>query len=107
MKLINGGESLIPVNLDELLEQLGAIPPLDEPQQLSLFEIPVQPPKSIPDLDPELSKVLQALSSEPMAFDQIIVNLNLDAGNVSAALLQLELLELVEQLPGMRYRKLA
>jgi DNA processing protein len=41
-----------------------------------------------------------------MAFDQIIVHLNLDAGNVSAALLQLELLELVEQLPGMRYRKI-
>lgn len=107
LKLINGGASLIPVNLDELLEQLGAMPPLDEPQQLSLFELEVQPSKFIPDLDPELSKVLQALSSEPIGFDQIIVNLNLDAGNVSAALLQLELLELVEQLPGMRYRKLA
>jgi DNA protecting protein DprA len=106
LKLINGGASMIPVNLEELLAQLGAMPPLDEPQQLSLFEIPVQPPKSIPDLDPELAQVWQALSSEPTAFDQIIVNLNLEAGNLSAALLQLELLELVEQLPGMRYRRI-
>ncbi|VXD25387.1 Protein smf [Planktothrix serta PCC 8927] len=106
LKLINGGASMIPVNLEELLEQLGAIPPLDEPQQLSLFEIPSKPDKSIPDLDPELNQILQSLSSEPIAFDQIIVNLNLEAGNLSAALLQLELLELVEQLPGMRYRRM-
>ncbi|MBD2483595.1 DNA-processing protein DprA [Planktothrix sp. FACHB-1365] len=106
LKLINGGASMIPVNLEELLEQLGAMPPLDEPQQSSLFSLQPEPAKPLPDLDPELTQVLQAFSSEPTAFDQIIVNLNLEAGSLSAALLQLELLGLVEQLPGMRYRRI-
>lgn len=106
LKLINGGASMIPVNLEELLEQLGAIPPLDTPQQLSLFETQPEPPKPLPDLDPELTQVLQVLTSEATAFDQIIVHVKLEAGNVSAALLQLELLGFVEQLPGMRYRRM-
>jgi len=106
LKLINGGASMIPVDLEELLEQLGAMPPLDTPQQLSLFDTQPEPPKPLPDLDPELTQVLQVLTSEATAFDQIIVHVNLEAGNVSAALLQLELLGFVEQLPGMRYRRI-
>ncbi len=106
LKLINGGASMIPVDLEELLEQLGAIPPLDEPRQLSLFDTQPEPPKPLPNLDPELTQVLQVLTSEPTGFDQIIVHVNLEAGNVSAALLQLELLGFVEQLPGMRYRRM-
>lgn len=106
LKLINGGASMIPVNLEELLEQLGAMPPLDTPQQLSLFDTQPEPPKPLPDLDPELTQVLQVLTSEATAFDQIIVHVNLEAGNVSAALLQLELFGFVEQLPGMRYRRI-
>ena len=106
LKLINGGASMIPVDLEELLEQLGAIPPLDTPQQLSLFDTQREPPKPLPNLDPELTQVLQVLTSEATAFDQIIVHVNLEAGNVSAALLQLELFGFVEQLPGMRYRRI-
>ena len=106
LKLINGGASMIPVDLEELLEQLGAMPPLDTPQQLSLFDTQPEPPKPLPDLDPELTQVLQVLTSEATAFDQIIVHVNLEAGNVSAALLQLELFGFVEQLPGMRYRRI-
>ncbi|MFM6456902.1 MAG: hypothetical protein ACKPH7_34385 [Planktothrix sp.] len=46
------------------------------------------------------------LTSEATAFDKIIVHVKLEAGNVSAALLQLEFLGFVEQLPGMRYRRM-
>lgn len=124
LKLIDGGAGLIPVNLDELLEQLGAIPQLDTPQQLSLFESPptqssvsgVESPTEThlkPDLEPtlelnlepNLAKVFQVISSEPTGFDAIVQQAGLDTGIVSSSLLQLELLGLVSQLPGMRYQR--
>jgi DNA processing protein len=86
-----------------LLEMLGAIPQLDSAVQLPLFA-PEQP-KSIPDLELELAQVLQVLGSEPTSFDAIAQQVGLDAGSISSALLQLELLGLVSQLPGMQYRR--
>ncbi len=86
-----------------LLEMLGAIPQLDSAVQLPLFA-PEQP-KPIPDLEPELAQVLQALGSEPISFDAIAQQVGLDAGSISSTLLQLELLGLVSQLPGMQYRR--
>ncbi|WP_413164951.1 DNA-processing protein DprA [Capilliphycus salinus ALCB114379] len=112
LKLINGGAGLIPVNLEELLEQLGAIPQLDAPEQLSLFESPPTP-SSVPsaetnlelNLESNLAQVFQVISSEPTAFDVIVQKAELDTGIVSSSLLQLELLGLVSQLPGMRYQR--
>lgn len=86
-----------------LLEMLGAIPELDSAVQLPLFA--QEQPTPVPQLEPELAKVWQVLASEPTPFDLIVQQADMAAGPVSSALLQLELLGLVSQLPGMRYRR--
>ena len=100
--LLHRGAHVI-LNEGHLLEMLGAIPELDSAVQLPLFA-PEQP-TPVPQLEPELAKVLQALASEPTPFDLIVQQAGLAAGSVSSALLQLELMGLVSQLPGMQYRR--
>jgi len=56
----------------------------------------------LPDL---LQQVLRAVSIEPVMLDQIVQGSQLETGKVLGALVQLELLGLVTQLPGMRYQK--
>jgi DNA processing protein len=100
LKLLSQGASLILRELDELLKMLGAIPQIDaieataQPQQLSL-----------PDLSPELQQVLNVIAVDVLPFDFIVQQTGMGAGSVSSALLQLELMGLVSQLPGMRYQK--
>jgi DNA processing protein len=108
LKLLSQGASFILQELDELLIMLGAIPQIDRvetstaPEQLSL-----------PTLSPELQTVMdaiatgvpEALTSEALPFDFIVQQTGMAAGLVSSALLQLELMGLVSQLPGMRYQK--
>ncbi len=100
--LLSRGAHVI-LNEGHLLEMLGAIPEIDPVEQLPLFASK-QPP-SLPQLEPELAKVLQALPSEPTPFDLIVQQAGLEAGSVSSSLLQLELMGLVSQLPGMRYQR--
>ncbi|HEY9631866.1 MAG TPA: DNA-processing protein DprA [Coleofasciculaceae cyanobacterium] len=100
--LLSRGAHLI-LNEGHLLEMLGAIPELDSAVQLPLLA--QEQPKPVPQLEPELAKVLQALASEPTSFDAIVQQSGLAAGSVSSALLQLELMGLVSQLPGMQYRR--
>ncbi len=100
--LLNGGAHVI-LNEGHLLEMLGAIPELDPAVQLPLFT-PEQP-TPMPSLEPELAQVLKALAPEAKPFDLIVQQVGLAAGSVSSALLQLELLGLVSQLPGMRYQR--
>jgi DNA processing protein len=90
---------------DRLLEMLGAIPKLDTAQQLSLFPANPTVEKQVPSLDPELAIVLSAIDSSTISFDTIVEAAGLEAGTVSSILLQLELLGLVSQLPGMRYQR--
>jgi DNA processing protein len=90
---------------ERLLEMLGVMPKLDNAQQLSLFPVNPAQPKRMPLLDAELTLVLSAIASEPISFDTIVEAAGLDAGIVSGSLLQLELLGLVSQLPGMRYQR--
>ncbi|MUG94002.1 DNA-protecting protein DprA [Scytonema sp. UIC 10036] len=100
LKLISQGAFPILRELDELLKMLGAIPELDSieaaspPQQLTL-----------PDLSPELQQVMNVLSSEALPFDFIVQQTAMAPGLVSSALLQLELIGLVSQRPGMRYQR--
>ncbi len=100
LKLLSQGATPILKELDELLKMLGAVPKLDvietspTPQQLTL-----------PDLSPELQQVMNAISSESLPFDFIIQQTGMNAGSVSSALLQLELMGLISQLPGMRYQR--
>lgn len=127
LKLISGGAGVIPVDLEELLEQLGAMPPLNfavDSEQLSLLspstsEIPAQAsavessvepipeliPKPIPELTPQLAIIFAMVTPEPVAFDVIVEKSDQNAGLVSGALLQLELMGLITQLPGMRYQR--
>ncbi len=100
LKLLSQGAAPILKELDELLKMLGAIPKLDssltspEPQQLIL-----------PDLPSELQQVMNVISSESLPLDMIIQQTGMAASAVSSALLQLELMGLVSQLPGMRYQR--
>jgi DNA processing protein len=104
LKLLNQGASLVVKELDELLKMLGAIPKLDTipvtpiPQQLNL-------PINQPSLAPELQQVMDAINSDILPFDLIIQKTGMQTGAVSSILLQLELMGLVVQLPGMRYQK--
>lgn len=91
-----------------LLELLGTLPRLQPPAQLSLLSSLGEEP-SLQELSPQLRQVLQAVSSEPIAFDAIVQqgkvqSVELSTGEVLSALSQLELMGFVAQLPGMHYR---
>ena len=57
------------------------------------------------NLKPELKKVLDSIRLDAMPLDAIAQEAGLPAWSVSSALLELELLGLVSQLPGMRYQR--
>ena len=95
--LLSRGAHLI-WSVGHLLEMLGAIPQLDPTPQA---EDKIQPP---PDLKPELAKILQVISSEGISVDGIGSKTGLDANSIFSGLVELELLGLVTQLPGMRYK---
>lgn len=97
--LLHHGAQVI-LNESLLLEMLGAMP------QLELFDSPAALAPPSPDLAPELAQVLSAIAGESMPFDLVVERSQLSAAAVSSALLQLELLGLVSQLPGMRYRRI-
>jgi DNA processing protein len=86
-----------------LLDLLGSIPELDSAEQLQLFSPTTSTP--LPNLEPELQQVLDAIASQPTPFDAIVQQTGLAASSVSSALLQLELQGLVSQLPGMQYQR--
>ncbi|MBE9117811.1 DNA-protecting protein DprA [Lusitaniella coriacea LEGE 07157] len=96
LELANRGAQMI-LGEGSLLEMLGEIPQLDRLEQ---------PSKPLPVLSPELAKVLDAIAPEPVSFDAIVQNSGLSTGDVSGAILQLELLGLITSLPGMRYQRL-
>ncbi|AKG23229.1 DNA-processing protein DprA [Calothrix sp. 336/3] len=103
LKLLSQGATPILRELDELLKALGAIPQLDmEPQQLTL---PMPSPVALPELAPPLQQVMDVLSSQALPLDLIVQQTGMPAGTVSASLLELELMGLVTQLPGMRYQR--
>jgi DNA processing protein len=100
LKLLYQGATPILRELDELLKMLGAIPQFDVIEaSLIQQELPLL------NLPPELQQVMEAISSESLPFDFIIQQTGMNAGSVSSALLQLELMGLISQLPGMRYQR--
>ena len=100
LKLISQGATPILKELDELLKMLGAIPQLGNVATLTSEQ-----DKPLPDLPPELHRVMKAIREESLPFDFIIQQTQMPANKVSSALLQLELMGLVSQLPGMRYQR--
>lgn len=96
LELLSQGAQAI-LDEEHLLELLGAIPALD-----SATPQPLPPPA---DLAPDLAQVLAVLNFEPLSLDSIVRETQLSMAIVSSALLQLELLGLVSQVPGMRYQR--
>jgi DNA processing protein len=106
--LMTRGAQLI-LGEGHLLELLGAIPTLDP--------IMVQPPKTpiakkveTPALSADLQKIWTLVQSlyegsgqTALSFDRLVQEAVQPANEVSSALLQLELMGLVTQLPGMQY----
>ena len=103
LKLLHQGAGVI-IEPEELLKMLGGIPQLDQEPLLPLKESQRET-KPLPALEPGLAKVLQAVTEQPTSFDLIVQQTEFSANEVSGALLQLELQELVTQLPGMRYQR--
>ncbi|WP_341530791.1 DNA-processing protein DprA [Nostoc sp. UHCC 0302] len=100
LKLLSQGASFIFKELDELLTMLGGVPQLDvvetsqTPEQLNL-----------PNLSPELKKVMNVFTCDALPFDFIVQQTGMSVGLVSSTLLQLELMGLISQQPGMHYQK--
>jgi DNA processing protein len=103
LKLISKGAQVILEEL-ELLKMIGTIPPLDQVRNSSI-QLPLL------DLEPSLSQVLQAICTiaqesdhASVPFDLIVQTAEMPTASVSSSLLQLELLGLITQVPGMRYQ---
>ncbi|MEO1339722.1 MAG: DNA-processing protein DprA, partial [Cyanobacteria bacterium J06635_13] len=92
--LLNTGAHVI-LGIEHFLEMLGTMPCLD---RLTVS------PKAKPDLTPELARVYDLLESESIPLDQIAQKTGLGINQILATLSQLEMMDLVVQLPGMRYQ---
>lgn len=92
LQLIQRGAQII-LGIDELLEILGEMPLLD-------------PPPITPALDGDQTTILNLIPhSEAVSFDRIVSLSGLNPGEVLSQLLELELLGIVTQQPGMRYQR--
>ena len=92
--LLNSGAHVI-LGSEHLLEMLGTMPCLD------LLPNTNQPQ---PNLPPELARIYKLIDRESITVDAIAEQTGLSIGEILATLSQLEMLDLVVQLPGMRYQ---
>lgn len=104
LHLINEGAQMI-LSEAQLLDLLGALPPLASASIDQLSLLPDLPPAPPTDLEPELQQVFQAVDLEPVAVDRIVQQAGLTTSSVLSALAQLEIMGLVTQMPGMRYQR--
>jgi DNA processing protein len=100
LELLNQGAQVI-LGEEALLKELGTIPQFQPHAQLSLLD-----PVGLPLLPPELQSVFQAIPLEPIGLDRLVEQTGLPTADILSALSQLEIMELVSHLPGMRYQKL-
>jgi DNA processing protein len=116
--LIGRGAQLI-AGTEQLLEMLRAIAPLNlanhgainqsstsSPHQQTSLPLFTPAAAVIPTLAPLLAQIFAAIGQEPTAFDAIVYHSQLPSSEVSSGLLELELENLVTQLPGMQYQRL-
>ena len=114
LNLLNRGAHVI-LGENELLEMLAIMPKLDfnpqpeakDKRQGSLNferELILHQKAPLPDLEPKLAQIIQAITEDHSSLDAIAKKTNLDTGTLLASLSQLELMGLISQLPGMRYQ---
>ena len=94
LALLNSGAHVI-LSIEHLLEMLGTMPCLDP--------IP-SPPRTIPKLPANLAEIYSLFSHDSIALDAIVEQTGKSTGEILASLSQLELMDLIAQLPGMRYQ---
>jgi len=94
LALLNSGAHVI-LGIEHLLEMLGTMPCLDR------IAAPV---KTTPKLDPKLEEIYLLIGQESIALDTIGSQTGKSIGEVLATLSELELMDLIVQLPGMRYQ---
>ena len=94
LELLNSGAHVV-LGIEHLLEMLGTMPCLDR--------IPLMP-QPIPKLEPELERIYRLINQESVALDVIVEQTGKSTSEILAALSQLELMDLIAQLPGMRYQ---
>jgi DNA processing protein len=110
LQLIHQGAEII-VSEEKLLEMLGAIPTKNQSAPVNLSPSP--PPETSPvvnaappaNLEPRLEQVYQLFDRDALLFDIIVEKMQIPTSEVAGILLELELIGLVTQLPGMRYQK--
>ncbi len=108
LSLLNRGAQVI-LGEGHLLELLGRTPLLDIASPRTAKAPNPSNRISRPPLEPHLNQVLDQVIGlnqgqvNGIPFDLIVQACDIDSGTVSSALLQLELLGLVSQQPGMRY----
>ncbi|MFQ4134954.1 DNA-processing protein DprA [Nodosilinea sp. PGN35] len=116
LELINQGAQLI-LNDMTLIAALGQMPQLSQGQppgearaekgdsrsDPSRNRPATTPP--VPELSAAMAQVLAAITDEPTALDALVQQLAQPTGEVLATLVQLELMGLITQLPGMRYQR--
>ncbi len=97
--LIRQGAALV-ASPEQVLEELGALPPLPRPPPPTAAGDPPATPKPKPD-----DAVLRALGHDPLSLDALIDRCGWTAPALSAHLLTLELDGLVARLPGGLYQR--
>ncbi|MBE9108510.1 DNA-protecting protein DprA [Nodosilinea sp. LEGE 07298] len=108
LELINQGAQMI-LSDTTLITALGDLPQLN-PAALSPNDADDGRDRTTrstpePSLSPAMAQVLAAITAEPTTLDQLVQKVAQPTGEVLATLVQLELLGLVTQLPGMRYQR--
>ncbi|MEX5213086.1 MAG: DNA-processing protein DprA [Nitrospiraceae bacterium] len=96
-RLIKDGAKLVETAQD-VIEEL--LPQLDEQMRRRLAVRRDAPAKAVSPLSADESRVIAALSADPVHIDELTFRIQLGPAAVSAALLSLEMKGLVEQLPG-------
>ncbi len=113
LELLSKGAQMI-LGEEQLLNALSQLPRMDRPTPTA-FPTPTEPnpfDAALPLLDlaslnlpTDLDQVYQVVTEEAIAFDQIVYHSGLPTDAILSALMQLELMGLVSQLPGMRYQR--
>jgi DNA processing protein len=101
--LMGRGAQVI-LGTEQLLEILSAIAPINQPTPMQT-SLPLFTPQLTPHLSSQLTQIWAAIDATPTPFEAIVSQSQLSTAEVASGLLELELENLVTQLPGMQYQR--